>query len=96
MSLVKKRSDAGKTRPAMGGGGVPGHQVHARAREKIRAGMLLERLEGIVTGKYQAEPHQVTAALGLLKKALPDLSATDITSGGQVISVEIVDYKNAK
>ena len=37
--------------------------------------MLINRLTDFVKGEVKMEPHQVTAALGLLKKSLPDLSA---------------------
>jgi len=93
MSLVKKPRNAGHPRPNHPGGGAPkGYVQHERARDKIRTGVLVERLQGIASGKYPAEPHQVTAALGLLKKTLPDLSATDITSGGQSIIIERTQF----
>lgn len=55
--------------------------------------MLVQRLEKIAEGKVKAEPHQVTAALGLLKFQLPTLAATDITSGGESLVVERVQFK---
>ena len=55
--------------------------------------MLLRRLEQISMGEVISEPHQVTAALGLLKFQLPVLAATDITSGGEKITVEKVMFK---
>lgn len=51
----------------------------ARTREKIRTSQLINRLQSFVDGKCEMAPHQVTAALGLLKKTLPDLSATELT-----------------
>lgn len=49
-------------------------------RAKIQAAQLINRLTNHVLGKLRKpmEASQVTAALGLLKKALPDLSATNI------------------
>lgn len=50
------------------------------ARNKIRTTQLVNRLTNHVLGKVKMESTQVTAALGLLKKALPDLTAAEITS----------------
>jgi hypothetical protein len=58
--------------------------------------MLLRRLEQISMGEVEAQPHQVTAALGLLKFQLPTLAATDLTSGGAPITVERVGFKPEK
>ena len=44
-------------------------------RLKIQTSMLINRLTDFVKGEVEMQPHQVTAALGLLKKSLPDLSA---------------------
>ena len=44
-------------------------------RLKIQTSMLINRLTDFVNGAVELSPHQVTAALGLLKKSLPDLSA---------------------
>jgi hypothetical protein len=46
-------------------------------REKIRASQLVNRLEEHVLGKVDMTATQVTAALGLLKKCVPDLSAVE-------------------
>lgn len=49
-------------------------------REKIRATQLVNALTKHALGtKMMKEPSQVTAALGLLKKCLPDLVATEVT-----------------
>lgn len=45
-------------------------------RQRIRASMLVKRLEDHVDGKVDLAATQVTAALGLLRKSLPDLQAT--------------------
>lgn len=68
-------------------------RIAPATRERIRGAMLLHRLEQISMGEVIAEPHQVTAALGLLKFQLPVLAATDITSGGEKITVEKVMFK---
>lgn len=47
-------------------------------REKIRASMLIKSLENHVFKGTSMKTTQVTAALGLLKKVLPDLSAAEL------------------
>lgn len=47
-------------------------------RSKIQTSMLLNRLHGFVNGEYDMPPHAVTAALGLLRKTLPDLSHSEV------------------
>jgi hypothetical protein len=51
----------------------------AKTRERIKTSMLVNRLSDFVEGKAVMDSAQVTAALGLLRKALPDLSAQDVT-----------------
>lgn len=46
-------------------------------RAKIQASQLVNRLQDHVHGKIDMKPTQVTAALGLLKKAIPDLSSIE-------------------
>lgn len=46
----------------------------ARVRARIKAGGIAKRLEDHVAGKVEMSTSQVTAALGLLKKVVPDLS----------------------
>lgn len=53
-----------------------------KTRERIKASMLLNRLEKFVEGEVELSPAQVTAALGLLKKVVPDLQA--VTLDGNV------------
>lgn len=56
-------------------------------RERIRSSQLVNRLINFASGKndpatkkpIEMSPAQVTAALGLLKKALPDLSAMELS-----------------
>ena len=59
----------------------PRHQDEIRA--KIQASQLVNSLQNHVTGKqlYKRDS-QVTAALGLLKKILPDMRATNMTTEG--------------
>jgi hypothetical protein len=52
--------------------------IHSElVRGRIRTAMLLNRLTGFVLGRIEMTPHQVTAALGLLKKTVPDLQAIE-------------------
>lgn len=50
----------------------------ARTREKIQTSQLINRLQDFVFGTAKMEKSQVTAALGLLKKTLPDLTSTTL------------------
>lgn len=43
-------------------------------RSRIRAGGIVERLEKHVLGKIEMTASQVTAALGLLRKVVPDVA----------------------
>lgn len=55
-------------------------------REKIRASQLVNRLENHVFGEIELDSTQVTAALGLLKKCVPDLRASEdtVTHEGEI------------
>lgn len=46
-------------------------------RAKIQAGNIVTRLQKFINGEVEMAPHQVTAALGLLKKSLPDLTSVE-------------------
>lgn len=48
-------------------------------RARIRAGGIVKRLEEHVLGKVDMTATQVSAALGLLRKTVPDLSAVEHT-----------------
>lgn len=48
-------------------------------RDKIRASQLVNRLEDHVLKDLDLTASQVTAALGLLKKCVPDLKQSDDT-----------------
>lgn len=56
----------------------PRHQD--MVREKIRASQLVNRLESHVLEDLELSATQVTAALGLLKKCVPDLKSTELTT----------------
>ena len=59
-------------------------------RKKIRTSMLVNRLEDHVDGKCDMSKTQVMAALGLLRKTLPDLATIEhrgsVALGHYVIS----------
>ena len=73
----------------------PDDPAFQKTREKIRTTKIAQRLEAFVLEeKYgnskkpvEMTSSQVTAALGLLKKTIPDLSATEISGpdGGPVV-----------
>jgi hypothetical protein len=66
------------------------------ARERIRVGMLLGRLQRHVKGDVEMSPTQIRAAEILLKKALPDL--TSIEHSGAIehrSAVELTDEQLA-
>jgi hypothetical protein len=46
-------------------------------RLKIRVGNIINRLEKLVMGEIEMPPHAVTAALGLLRKRLPDMALVE-------------------
>jgi hypothetical protein len=51
-------------------------------REKIQTSQLVNRLTQHAFGKNKMTSTQVTAALGLLKKSLPDLAASQVEVSG--------------
>ena len=54
--------------------------VYAEAvRARIRAGGIAKRLENHIVGKCEMSNTQVTAALGLLRKVVPDAQTVAIT-----------------
>jgi hypothetical protein len=48
-------------------------------RAKIQTTQIIKRLMGHILGEIKLESSQVTAALGLLKKTIPDLSAVEVS-----------------
>ena len=68
-------------------------------REKIRASQLVNRLENHVFGEVDLSSSQVTAALGLLKKCVPDLKSSDdtLTVEGEIGVRQVVkEYADSK
>jgi len=62
-------------------------------REKIRASMLINRLQNHVIGRIEMSSTQLRAAEVLLKKTLPDLSAAELTgaAGGPIETVSKIE-----
>jgi len=59
-------------------------------REKIRASQLVNRLENHVLDDLELTSSQVTAALGLLNKVVPNLQATELDTGDGGLVVNLV------
>ena len=63
----------------------PSDAAFEKTREKIKSSQLINALMDHVLEKNNRgdmKPSQVTAALGLLKKRLPDLQATELSGPG--------------
>lgn len=76
------------------------HLSHdAKTREKIRTSQLINRLEKFVLNEdgIDLSPAQVSAALGLIKKTLPDLSQVDgsMKHDGQIVAQVVFKGLNA-
>ena len=56
-------------------------------RARIRAGGIVDRLEKHVLGKVEMSASQVSAALGLLKKVVPDMASVEHSGpgGGELV-----------
>lgn len=61
-------------------GRKPGFVMSAEHRDKIKNSNILNALIEHAEGNREMSSTQVTAALGLLKKALPDLQAVEHSS----------------
>lgn len=55
---------------------------------KIRAGNIITRLMRFIEGEITLVPAQVTAALGLLKKIIPDVSSVEIS--GEITTTKVI------
>ena len=56
----------------------------AETRQKIQTSQLVNRLTDHVFGRAEMSKTQVTAALGLLKKSLPDLATVESKISGEL------------
>lgn len=77
-------------------GRQPGFTMSNEHRAKIQKSNILNALIEHVEGKREMSSTQVTAALGLLKKAFPDLAALQVDGqiNGQLV-VQIVKMADA-
>ena len=53
-------------------------------RQKIQVAQIINRLTKHINGKVEMSATQVSAALGLLRKTLPDLATQQIEHSGEV------------
>ncbi len=62
-------------------------------RAKIKSSQIINRLQNHIFGnlKNPLQPSQVTAALGLLKKTLPDLQKQDMEHSGKMSFSNLTD-----
>jgi hypothetical protein len=69
-----------------------------RARERIRVARLVQIADDIATGKLGGDPKRLAVKLQaitlLLRKTLPDLTATDLTTSGQPLAVTQVLFNH--
>ena len=73
--LMVTRAD--RARRKLRGGSID-IEWEEKTRKKIQTSMIINRLIDYVNGKIKLEPAQVTAALGLMRKILPDLTASEV------------------
>lgn len=62
------------------------HDENTRA--KIKVGNIITRLQKLIAGEIEMAPHAVTAALGLLKKTLPDM--TSVEHSGEIATTNVI------
>jgi len=83
---------AGRGRPA-------GFKMTEAHRTKISKSQILKRLIEFSEGKENIDmaPHQVTAALGLLKKVMPDMTTNELTGDADnPLEINVTIGGNAK
>jgi hypothetical protein len=76
-SVEGKIMGADRARRKMRGGSID-MEWEEKTRRKIQTSMIANRLIDYVNGKIKLEPAQVTAAVALMRKCLPDLTASEI------------------
>lgn len=64
-----------------------------RIRASINSKLCIDTLHELAQDGEKGDSVRATAALGLLQFALPKLTSTDITSGGEPFTVERVTFK---
>ena len=75
-------------------GRAAGFRMSDEHRTKIKNSAVLNALIEHVEGRREMTATQVSAGLGLLRKCLPDLSATQVSSEGDGGPVQVVIFKN--
>lgn len=70
-----------------------GRAKSAAARPRIATARLIKQLEDHALGKLELRPTQVSAALGLLKKALPDLGKAALKAEGKKARKLVVAWR---
>lgn len=68
------------------------HDDETRAR--IQTSQLINRLENHILNDLDLKPTQVTAALGLLKKTLPDLANVELSSDSDKPLQMVITWQN--
>lgn len=59
-----------------------------RLRARIQVEKITQRLEALTLGEIEMPPHAVTAALGLLRKVMPDTA--QVEHSGEIISSKVI------
>jgi hypothetical protein len=97
MPVATKKIAKPKGGKRPGAGRKPGYRHYPetieRIRDSINAGLAVSTLHELCEGADEFDSVRATAALGLLRFKLPQLSATDHTSGGEPITIERVSFK---
>jgi hypothetical protein len=99
MADTKKKSVGGKR---AGAGRKPGFRHYPDTIERIRATintkLCIDTLHEMAQLGGQHDSVRVSAAKVLLDRVLPTLQATDLTSGGEALTIERATFKprNAK
>ena len=57
-------------------------------RAKIKTGNIITRLCKLIDGEVEMPPHAVTAALGLLRKVLPDVTSVELS--GEITTTKVI------
>lgn len=70
-------------------GRKPGFRMSEEHRVKIQNSNILNALIEHIEGRREMSPSQVSAGLGLLKKALPDLSGVTV-SGDEDAPLQVI------
>ena len=59
-----------------------------RMRQRIQTDTIIQRLTNLLNGEAEMPPHAVTAALGLLRKVLPDMA--QVEHSGEVLTTKVI------